>query len=165
MRMNKRQEKAIENLYMEMYSQLFIYASNALTNRAVAEEAVQDTFRIACSKADDLLGSENPKGWLVNTLKYVIQNIRRSQSRLEAMLASAFPVEGPPYSSEETDPEFRSIYSGLIDEDEYRLLEMIVLKGYTMLDAAQEFGISLEACKKRVQRAKKKLRDVLEEEK
>ena len=43
------------------------------------------------------------------------------------------------------------------------MLVKIVLQNYTMLEAAQELGISVEACKKRVQRAKKKLEAHLKE--
>lgn len=54
---------------------MIAYAISALNDRSLAEEAVQDTYRIACAKADDFLSSPNPKGWLLNTLKYVIKNI------------------------------------------------------------------------------------------
>ena len=39
----------------------------------------------------------------------------------------------------------------------------IALEKCTMLEAAQELGISVEACKKRVQRARKKLQKYLKE--
>ena len=45
------QEEIIAQLYREMYRKLVVYAENAL-NDSLAEEAVQDTFRIACSKYD-----------------------------------------------------------------------------------------------------------------
>ena len=48
------QEEIIAQLYREMYRKLVVYAENAL-NDSLAEEAVQDTFRIACSKYDELM--------------------------------------------------------------------------------------------------------------
>lgn len=145
MGLDYEQERKIEKLYREMYSLLYIYAENALANKHLAEEAVQDTFRIACAKAEAVLGSPNPKGWLVNTLKYVILNIRRTQAKLNA-----------------TEIEFMAMYTGLLDEKDFKLLELLALKRYSMLEAANEFGISIEACKKRVQRARKKLVKILE---
>ena len=56
-------------------------------------------------------------------------------------------------------------YSDIVDSPEYKLLKRIALDKYTILEAAQELGISVEACKKRVQRAKKKLRNHLEKNK
>ena len=75
------QEEIIAQLYREMYRKLVVYAENAL-NDSLAEEAVQDTFRIACSKYDELMNSSNPQGWLMNTLKNVIRNIRKEQANL-----------------------------------------------------------------------------------
>jgi RNA polymerase sigma-70 factor (ECF subfamily) len=57
------------------------------------------------------------------------------------------------------------LYSDIVDSPEYKLLKKIALDKYTMLDTAQELEISVEACKKRVQRAKKKLKSYLEENK
>ncbi len=52
MGLNNNQRRAIEELYNEMYYSLSAYARSALNDRSLAEEAVQDTFRIACAKAD-----------------------------------------------------------------------------------------------------------------
>ena len=66
MQLDDNQRKAVEKLYMEMYNALSVYARSALHDHILAEEAVQDTFRIACSKVNDFLSSPNPKGWLLN---------------------------------------------------------------------------------------------------
>ena len=54
MSLNQEEEKYIEQLYREMYTRLCFYAKNALGSRTLAEEAVQDTFRIACIKPDTI---------------------------------------------------------------------------------------------------------------
>ena len=60
MSLNQEEEKYIEQLYREMYTRLCFYAKNALGSRTLAEEVVQDTFRIACIKPDSLMNSKNP---------------------------------------------------------------------------------------------------------
>ena len=80
MSLNQEEEEYIERLYREMYTRLCIYAMSALGSKALAEEVVQDTFRIACIKPDGLMSSKNPRGWLVNTLKNVIRNRRRTEA-------------------------------------------------------------------------------------
>ncbi len=157
------QAQRIEQLYRELYLPLCIYANSALQSRPLAEEAVQDTFRIACTKADDLLRSENPQGWLTNTLKNVIRNIRRSQARMQGMLLRLLPQEHAEISSPAGLVELAEVCTALLGRADYELLVKIVLQNYTMLEAAQELGISVEACKKRVQRAKKKLEAHLKE--
>ena len=84
--MTSDQHKRIEAFYLQMYDQLFLYAQNALKNESLAEEAIQETFRIVCTKPEDLLSSPNPKGWIINTLKYTMQNMRRNRDRTNALL-------------------------------------------------------------------------------
>lgn len=161
MGLNKEQDRLIAQLYSDMYYSLSAYALSALNDHSLAEEAVQDTFRIASQKVDDLASSENPKGWLVNTLKYVIRNTRRSLSRLNNLVISSLSFdENTALSYDDMDVDV--MYSDLLGNGDYTLLKLIVLHKYTMLEAAEELGISVEACKKRVQRAKNKLRKLLE---
>ena len=89
MSLNQEEEEYIERLYREMYTRLCIYAMSALGSKALAEEVVQDTFRIACIKPDGLMSSKNPRGWLINTLKNVIRNRRRTEARLSNALLAA----------------------------------------------------------------------------
>ena len=72
--MEDQAAEQLEQLYYEMYEWLFGYANASLSDPSRSEEAVQETFRIACDKLPVLLNSENPKGWLVNTLKGVLRN-------------------------------------------------------------------------------------------
>ncbi|AYB46234.1 sigma factor [Paenibacillus lautus] len=155
--LNDDQRRVIKALYLEMYFLLFSYAQNMLSDRSLAEEAVQDTFRIACAKADKLLCSPNPKGWLLNTLKYVIKNKVRSWAYHGNSLELDENII--PGNCDVLDIDF--MYSDLTNSEDYKLIKKIALDKYSMLEAAKEIGISVEACKKRVQRAKKKLKKAL----
>lgn len=88
--LSQEKEQQIERLYRETYTTLYRYAMNALGNPSLAEEVVQDAFRIACAKSQDLRISENPQGWLMNALKLVLQNNRRSAARLSSMMATLY---------------------------------------------------------------------------
>ena len=68
----------------------------------------------------------------------------------------------PMYISGWKDTEVDLMYSDLLTEEEYRLLTLIVRYRYSILEAALEFGINVETCKKRAQRAKKKITKILE---
>lgn len=162
LQLNNEQKALIEQLYFAMYSLLCTYAISALKNQELAEEAVQDTFRIACMKIESLSASQNPKGWLVNTLKYVIQNIRKSQTKLNNLMMSILSDEELVSVSAISDVDFHITYMDLLGKEDFDLLKMLVIDQYTILDASKKLGISVEACKKRVQRAKKKLRDIIE---
>ena len=164
MSLNQEEEKYIEQLYREMYTRLCFYAKNALGSRTLAEEVVQDTFRIACIKPDSLMNSQNPHGWLINTLKNVIRNRQRTEARLSNALLVAMSVCEPQAKANVETAEFHAAYSDALGKDDFQLLINIVIRKYSMLEAAEELGISVEACKKRVQRAKKKLQKIIEKD-
>lgn len=146
-----------------MYYQLIVYAISTLYDHSLAEEAVQDTFRIACAKASNFLSSPNPRGWLLNTLKYVIKNMIRSRASLNNLILCSFDLIENSIIIDTDISNIDFLYSDIVDSAEYELLKRIALDKYTILEAAQELGISVEACKKRVQRAKKKLKKYFEE--
>lgn len=160
-------DEVITPLYLEMYGKLFSYASIALGDQALAEEAVQETFRIACSKSSEFLSHPNKRGWLMNTLKNVITNIRRTRARLNKLVVDSMAYDEALIINNSNNGEIESnvdiMYSDLLDEEDYRLLKLIVLEKLSMKEAAEIFGISVDACKKRVQRAKKKLKNILED--
>lgn len=164
MSLTSEQSRIIAQLYEEMYLRLCIYAINSLGNKALSEEAVQDVFRIACMKPESLIQSENPKGWLTITLKYVIYNIKRSQAKLSNLVVDALSIENMEFASSQNDEaDFNFIYSDMLGQDDFELLKMITLDGYTMLDASRKYKISVEACKKRVQRARAKFKKLVKD--
>ena len=174
MGLDRQQDEFVSRYYREMYQQLMVYARSALSNPSLAEEAVQDTFRIACAKIDDFMSSPNPQGWLVLALRNVIRNLRRELASLNKIVVSSMSIDDelfinsnavrPNNSERVEDSELDILYSDLLSPDEYKLLKLIAIHKYSMLEASQELGISVEACKKRVQRAKEKLRKILEKE-
>lgn len=153
----------IELLYIQMYKSLFAYAFSTFRNHSLAEEAVQDTFQIACLKAAVLAASPNPEGWLMNTLKYVMSNLRQRQANKDALFVSAGELDENIVSiPREISVETESSCIDTLGETNYRLLRRVALKESTIREAAQEFGISEEACSKRLQRSKKKLRKIFQ---
>ena len=151
------QQKRIEEFYLEMYDRLFIYARSALDNESLAEEAIQETFRIVCTKPEDLLCSPNPKGWIVNTLKYTIQNMKRNRDKANVLLTQYLAANGSiAFSEDRISLEVN--YENVAHSEEFQLIKEIAVEGKSHLEIAQSRGISVNACKKRVQRAKEFLR-------
>lgn len=165
MGLDDKQKSFIEEMYMDMYYFLSTYAQSSFNDRALTEEAVQDTFRIACAKVDDFISSPNPKGWLLNTLKYVIKNMVRSRAYINNIIITSLDKNEITLAKNTDELNIDIIYSDIVDSEDYKLLKRIALDKYTMLEAAQELGISVEACKKRVQRAKKKLKKIIKNKK
>ncbi|MDE7325923.1 MAG: sigma-70 family RNA polymerase sigma factor [Lachnospiraceae bacterium] len=153
-----------EQLFTEYYSQYFdklkIYAYSSLGNWTRAEEAVQDTFHIAWIKIDDFLSSENPMGWLINTLKYTIKNIRRSDSYQMKLFISLSEITDISASIDsELDIDVDGVCQSLLSKDDYYLLRRVVLDKATYKEMSKELGIKLWACQKRMQRIYQKLKE------
>lgn len=155
--MTSDQRKRIEEFYLEMYDRLFIYARSALDNESLAEEAIQETFRIVCMKPEDLLSSPNPKGWIVNTLKYTIQNMKRSRDKANVLLTQYLAANSSVAFSEDRI-SLEVTYENVARSEEFNLIKEMAVDGRSHLEMAQSRGISVDACKKRVQRAKEFLR-------
>lgn len=151
-------EEQITKLYQEMYQRMVAYASAVLADRALAEEAVQDTFCIFCAKGEAVLGHENPKGWLMRTLQNVIRNMQRHRAVMNRLIMQSLQTEDLEgllvYDQEDVDV----LYGDWAARADFQLLKRVVLDGCTMLEAAEECGITVEACKKRVQRIRASLK-------
>ena len=142
----------IERLYKEMYPILLGYAKNVLQEPPLAEEAVQDAFCIACAKSGDFLRSGNPKGWIMETLKFVIRNTQRQQAKMRKLTVMSLNSEESALLAAYDEGDIDALYENLAAREDFQLFKKIALDHYSMKEAAEEFGISVEACKKRVQR-------------
>ena len=145
-------KETVEKLYKEMYPALHAYARRVLEDSALAEEAIQDAFCIACARRDQFLTSPNPQGW-------IMQNTLRAQAKLRALLALDAGAE-----QTSGEPELMSVdllFCDVSDSEDFRLLKQIALERCTILELSEELGVSVEACKKRVQRARKRLQKKL----
>ena len=157
-------KEQITKLYQEMYGRMVAYATSVLGDRNLAEEVVQDTFCIFCTKAETALQHENPQGWLMRTLQNVIRNMQRQRADLNRLIMAALQVENLEELLVYDEEDVNLLYGDLAPRADFHLLKQVVLDGCTMLEAAEEYGISVEACKKRIQRLraylKKKLSDL-----
>lgn len=156
--MTVEQSKQIEALYLEMYDLLMAYARSSLNNEPLSEESVQETFRIACMKPEDLLSSPNPKGWLINTLKNTIRNTERIRANASKLLVAYAATQGYESAFSEDKVSLEVAYENVAHSEEFKLIKEMAIDGKSHLEMAQTRGISVDACKKRVQRAKAFLR-------
>lgn len=164
--MNDAERSFVEQLYMRLAGMMMATALHELGDEQLAEEAVQDTFRILCSKVAEVMKHPNPAGWVVTTLMNTIRKIPQQRGRTESMLVRFRSEQLTRASSaasaeDELDPDVK--YADLADDDDYILLKRFSAAQCTIVEFAKELGISVDACGKRLQRARKKLRKYFEE--
>ena len=153
--MTNRQRKQIDTLYDKNYDFLVSYAMVFLKNIALAEEAVQEAFAIACEKPQQVCNSPNPEGWLVNTLKNVIHNMERRRMAAEKVVTDCLgdKLELLPAPVDHLD--LKLLYGNIADTEEFRIMMALGPEGMSMPELAAELGISVSAAKKRAERARK----------
>lgn len=156
--MNSEYSERIEQLYLEMYDMLIAYARCSFKEESLAEEAVQETFQIACQKPDKLCESLNPKGWLVNTLKFTIRNMKRSRENAKQLLSHYLSTQKEYAAFSDDTLPLQVVYEDIAQTEEFKLIKEMAIDGKSHLEMAEARGITVSACKKRVQRAKEVLK-------
>lgn len=163
--MDKRQEEIIVKLYDDLFAEMRVYANAVLKDAGLAEEAVQETFLIACIKADTLMASSNRRGWLFLTLRNVCLHMQRSRRKILNNIMKLSFVEKTKNRDNgelaDIKPEFW--YNDLTADKDYEILHKLAVDGYSIKELAAEYGISISACKQRISRAKQRFRKMLDQ--
>ena len=120
---------------------------------------------MAIRHIDEIKKSRNPRGYLRQALKYVIGYQLRSLRYAIKLQKKLQDDLGHAQDEGDSDAlQIETLYQGAIRDEELRLLIRFYLDGWPQRDLAEELGISEEACKKRIRRAKERLRSALQEE-
>ena len=151
----------IEALYLELYDKMIVYAESALGSRPLAEEAVQETFRIACQKPQSVCTSPNPQGWVFNALKFTIKSMRSNQASAKYLLDMYMFTQAEELTAAPDHVSVDVLYENVANTDDFQILKEMAIERRSHEEMAAKRGISVNACKKRVQRAKEKLQKKL----
>lgn len=154
----------LEDLYRTYFEKLRTYASCALESPDLAEEVVQDTFHEAVQHIDKLMTHPNPGGWLKLTVKNKIAHARRDMNRymlrFVSLDAGAYD-NGIPSVVDNLPRQTESLLQVIrenLTEEEWTLLRRITLEKSSYKTVAEELGLTVWTCQKRVQRIREKLR-------
>jgi RNA polymerase sigma-70 factor, ECF subfamily len=137
----------------------FVY--KRVRDKAVTEDIVHDVFLKVESKIQQLKETEKVFGWIYQITRNTIIDHYRKISR---------KVNPRDIDWESAPPNFNDCVSnsiiGLIPTlpDKYRIpLEMTELQNMSQLEVAEKLGLNYTTAKARVQRARKMLKDKLDE--
>ena len=161
--MDVNQKRTLVEKWYRQYSKLLFHAACLLDTPDAAEEIVQETFRIVM-ETDNPEQVEYPKTWLRKIVYNVVRNRQRSQERFASVPIDG---EGTPIEelgSHEDEPDVEFEYGGIVSAEDLHLLRLSSVEQHTYSEIAEELGVSAEACRKRVDRAKKELRKKLEKD-
>lgn len=151
-------DKWLDALYRENCRGMYAYARTALRSATDAEEAVQETFCVALTKPKALRSSQNPVGWLYTALKFVIKSLMRSRSRSYRLFCQLDDASELPAPTGDADALADELLEALGD-DEREVVRRCAIEGESSAECASALGISPAACRKRLQRARERLRE------
>ncbi len=155
------QVSIITYLYNKNYKMLFEYACSILRNKDTSQEVVQETFRVACEKIEDLLKSQDMTGWLVRALQFSIKRYKRQKQTISKYIAQVpddFDFENI-VDERLPDEDVKILYSDLAKHKDFDLLTEFAVDGKPIKEIAEKRHISIDACNKRLSRIKKVFRD------
>jgi RNA polymerase sigma factor (sigma-70 family) len=165
--MDREKDKFLAELYQDMNSRLVFAAYADVKDRYRAEELVQDVFMLASKKIDSVMKSPNPRGWLVNTLQFVLKREYRSRLNVQKAFAeqSAFTEDLEDSASNSAEDEALKMLelSSMFTGAEWHLLKRAYIERCTIAEIADELGIEYDACAKRLQKARDKAKTLFKE--
>ena len=135
-------------------------AQQMLSDRALAEDAVQETFLRLVRGRERYLPSKSFSPWFYAILRNICRDmLRRRQRRQELHDRAAASVDRRVHEPASAPFDVLGLLDALPAEAR-AVLELRVVQGLAFRDIAAALGISEEAAKKRGQRALRRLREL-----
>lgn len=152
----------MHTLFLDTYRSLYAYALAALCDPQRAEELVQDVFLLAIEKADMVMRSPNPKGWMFRAVKNQLRHEYRARQRMLKLCCSleALPEQNHPAASDAYSLELQALQSRFTPE-EWDMLQRAYIRQERIAEIAVAHGISYDACRKRLYKLKARARGLL----
>jgi len=149
-------ERAFQSLVARFSGPALAVAEGILSDRGLAEDAVQETFLRLIRSRKRYRPSRPFATWFYTILRNVCTDMLRRRGRRERALRR---LASEPRRDEEVSAglEARDLL-GLLPPRDRVVLTLRVLHGLAFRDVAAALGISEEAAKKRAQRALRRLR-------
>ena len=137
---------------------------------------MQDTFHEAINHADVLMQHPNPADWLKLTMK---NKVKEEQWRMHKYALYFLSLEHDlftepgrddpnleqPFHSEPSLASLIERIKNTLTEEEFTLLKRLTIDQASHVEVAEEFGISVYASQKRLERIRKKLKKALSDQK
>lgn len=124
------------------------------TARDRAEDAVQETFRVAWEKRSKVLTSPSPKGWLFSTLRNKVMTLANEERIWKKHMTQITECETELIDDTSDGFRMRAELSSILTNEEYELLKRLYLDGCTYQEICDEIGMKKSTLAMRVMRLK-----------
>ena len=167
-RLRRRDPAAFEAVYALYRPRLFSFLARLSRRREVAEDLLEETWLRLVARCADLSEETRLGPWLFTVARNLMASWWRSRALDVAREGSATPSwpaprESPFEAAARSEGE-RRLEAGLarLSPGDREALLLVAVHGLEPCDAAAVSGLSPEAFRKRLQRARERLRGLLE---
>lgn len=155
--LNNTKANFIEELYHTYAKRIADWAYRHLGDYEQAKDIVHDTFLIAMIKIDDIMASDNPKRWLYKTARNLIGHAIRERNKKQVPLTETMLSN----STYEIDLGMSEFFPQTFSMTDRRIVLMFYLERRSIREIADTYGISISACKMRLLRLRRELKNIL----
>jgi RNA polymerase sigma factor (sigma-70 family) len=154
------------HLYRDQGRAILAYALRRVEDPEDAADVVAETFLVAWRRLDEVPVDAEARLWLFGVARRVIANLHRAErrrTRLGERLAESLRTDlaSRPTPTGEAAEVLRAM-AGL-SEDDRELLLLVSWEGLAPAQAAKVLGVSSLAARSRLHRARRRLRNLLEQ--
>jgi RNA polymerase sigma-70 factor (ECF subfamily) len=162
--MEQSNNNSIESIWIKYYDQLLNFILKRVSDKATAEDILQNVFLKIISNIDTLHDSTKLKNWLFQITRNAIIDHFRKPIKTESIY-SDLPEEADEKESElmEEVGNWISPFIGRLPKKYQEALNLSELDGMSQKDLATHLGISYSGAKARVQRGRAMLKKELME--
>ncbi|RSN11615.1 RNA polymerase subunit sigma-24 [Nonomuraea sp. WAC 01424] len=158
--MDDERRARFEAAYNRAYGQITAYAARRCDSPQDAADVVAETFTVAWRRVDELPEGEEATLWLYGVARKVLANHFRGDNRRRVRTAELDAELADLYGhSPDTQVELDAIgraFRGLPDDDR-ELLSLVAWEGLEREEIARALGLSRNAVRIRLHRARKRL--------
>jgi RNA polymerase sigma-70 factor (ECF subfamily) len=143
------------------------FVRNRVRDRAAADDLLQAAYAKALARAEDVRDDERAVAWFYRILRNaIVDHWRAADARERALVAFAREADSADSPGPETAAEICRCFEPLLPElppDQARILRRVDLEDARPVDVAAEEGITPNLAMVRLHRARKALRQRLQE--
>lgn len=166
-RLQRGDSAALDSVYAAQRVRLLSYLTRMLGERSLAEDLLQETFLRLCRFAPQLAPDTDLSAWLLTVARNLcMSHFRRQALDLDRVrnLAAREPPQAPTPLDALTGAELEARLSWALSQLAFEQRELLILLGVEGMPAsavAAALGVSDEALRQRLSRARKQLASLL----
>ena len=150
--MSNLDEQGLIDLYQREYATVYRVCYSHLKDSFAIEDAVQETFLRAWTKAPVFTSESHEKGWLVRTASNICKDILKSAWRKKTTVGDTFKQ----IDTQATDTTLETVLS--LPNKYKSVVYLYYYEGYSAAEIAEGLGMPASTVRNRLSQARKLIR-------